>query len=404
MNSGKIFSKVAYSNLFAQMSEQIALAVTPLVAVLILNASASDTAWLQMLQTLPFLIVSPFIGIVADRYSARNLMIYSEAIRIAVLGMIFSLLFAELLSFGLLILFGFIGAVGTVIYSVATSTYIPAVIPRDQLVNANRWIELARSLSYTAGPALGGVLVGYIGASFAYSFAIILSMIALVLIFQLPKEQKGTPVSTSVLKQLKEGADYIFHNPYLKPILLTALFFNTAWFIIQGIFTAYAVTVLQLSAQQIGMAISIYGIGMIVGALGLRYLSLQFSYGALVIFGPVCGLLGAITLLFTLWNSSFYLVCLAYFLFGAGPIIWTISTVSLRQSVTPNVLIGRVSALMLTTSFGARPLGSAIAAIIAASCGVEFCLWAAVFFFAIQLGIISQSPIRALKAMPTIIS
>lgn len=402
MNSGKIFSKVAYSNLFAQMSEQIALAVTPLVAVLILNASASDTAWLQMLQTLPFLIVSPFIGIVADRYSARNLMIYSEAIRIAVLGIIFSLLFTELLPFGLLILFGFIGAVGTVIYSVATSTYIPAVISRDQLVNANRWIELARSLSYTAGPALGGVLVGYIGASFAYSFAIILSMIALVLIFQLPKEQKGTPVSTSILKQLKEGADYIFHNPYLKPILLTALFFNTAWFIIQGIFTAYAVTVLQLPAQQIGIAISVYGVGMIVGALGLRYLSLQFSYGTLVIFGPVCGLLGAITLLLTLWNASFYLVCVAYFLFGAGPIIWTISTVSLRQSVTPNVLIGRVSALMLTTSFGARPLGSAIAAIIAASCGVEYCLWAAVFFFAIQLGIISQSPIRALKVMPTI--
>ncbi|HFF8521999.1 MULTISPECIES: MFS transporter [Providencia] len=404
MNSDKIFSKVAYSNLFAQMSEQIALAVTPLVAVLILNASASDTAWLQMLQTLPFLIVSPFIGIVADRHSARNLMICSEAIRIAVLGMIFALLFSKLLSFALLILFGFIGAVGTVIYSVATSAYIPAVIPKDHLINANRWIELARSLSYTAGPALGGVLVGYIGASSAYSFAIILSVIALILIFQLPKEHKKTLVSTSLLKQLKEGADYIFHNPYLKPILLTALFFNTAWFIIQGVFTAYAVTVLKLSAQQIGIAISVYGIGMIVGALGLRHLSLQFSYGTLVIFGPVCGLFGATTLLFTVWNSSFYLVCFAYFLFGAGPIIWTISTVSLRQSVTPNLLIGRVSALMLTTSFGARPLGSAIAAIIATLSGVEYCLWAAVFFFAIQLGIISQSPVRALKAMPAISS
>ncbi|MGG4662596.1 MFS transporter [Providencia vermicola] len=404
MNSDKLFSKVAYSNLFAQMSEQIALAVTPLVAVLILNASASDTAWLQMLQTLPFLIVSPFIGIVVDRHSARNLMICSEAIRIAVLGIIFALLFSKLLSFVLLILFGFIGAVGTVIYSVATSAYIPAVIPKDQLINANRWIELARSLSYTAGPALGGVLVGYIGASSAYSFAIILSVIALVLIFQLPKEHKKTPVSTSLLKQLKEGADYIVHNPYLKPILLTALFFNTAWFIIQGVFTAYAVTVLQFSAQQIGIAISVYGIGMIIGALAIRYLSLQFSYGTLVIFGPVCGLLGSATLLFTVWNSSFYLVFFAYFLFGAGPIIWTISTVSLRQAVTPNLLIGRVSALMLTTSFGARPLGSAIAAIIAALYGVEYCLWAAVFFFVIQLGIISQSPVRALKAMPAISS
>lgn len=85
------------------MSEQIALDVTSLVAVFVLNATASDTSWLQMLHTLPFLIISPIIGIIADRYSARNLMIYSEVIRIGILGMMFALLFAQTLSLPLLI-------------------------------------------------------------------------------------------------------------------------------------------------------------------------------------------------------------------------------------------------------------------------------------------------------------
>lgn len=272
MKTKNIAIKISYSNLFAQMSEQIVLAVTPLVAVLTLNASASDTAWLQALQTLPFFIISPFIGIVADRYSTRNLMIYSELIRIGVLGIIFALLFTQILSLSWLVLLGMFGSIGTVIYSVATSAYIPGVIARTELVNVNRWIELARSLSYTAGPALAGILIGYIGALFAYSFAVILSFIALILIILLPKEQQNAVVHEPMLKQLKAGTNFILQHPFLKPILFTALFFNIAWFIIQGVFTAYAILALELSAQKIGIAVSVYGIGMITGALYLRVL------------------------------------------------------------------------------------------------------------------------------------
>lgn len=400
MSDTKLFGKIAWSNLFAQMSEQVALATAPLVAVLLLRATASDTAWLQMMQTLPFLMISPFIGILADRYSARNLMISAEITRAVVLSLIFVLLFSQQFTLPLLALLGFMGAVGTVMYSVATPTYVPAVIPKTELLSANRWIELVRSLSYTAGPALGGVLVGYVGAPSAYISAIILSIVAFSLLLCLPKEDKIKPQSRSIFKDLYEGAQFIIQHPLLRPVLLTALFFNTSWFIIQGVFVAYATTHIGLAPTQIGFAIAVYGGGMIIGAIGLRYLS-HLPYGALVLIGPCSGLLGAIAFLATVWFPSIGWVWLGYFLFGAGPTIWTVSTVSLRQAVTPSHLMGRVSALLLTTSFGARPIGSAIAAIVAIRFGVEYCLWLAWLGFILQLLVLLISKIPSLKVLPT---
>jgi hypothetical protein len=65
-------------------------------------------------------------------------------------------------------LLGALGAVGTVCYSVAAPAFVPSVVPRARLADANRWLELARSAAYAGGPALGGALVGWIGISTAY--------------------------------------------------------------------------------------------------------------------------------------------------------------------------------------------------------------------------------------------
>jgi hypothetical protein len=101
------FRRVAWSNLFAQFSEQIALAAAPLAAVLLLSASAADTAWLQTAQTLPFLLLSIPAGLLVDRASRRGLMVSSEVLRTLSLAAILALLASGLLNLQLLVIFGF---------------------------------------------------------------------------------------------------------------------------------------------------------------------------------------------------------------------------------------------------------------------------------------------------------
>ena len=396
-----VFRRVAWSNLFAQFSEQIALAAAPLAAVLLFSAGPAETGWLQTAQTLPFLLLCLPVGLLVDRASRRILMVGSEALRALSLAAILALLTAGLLDLPLLAALGFLGAVGTVCYSVAAPAIVPAIVPRAQLGQANRWLELARSAAYAAGPAIGGAVVGWTGASAAYVLATGLSIVAVLLLRSLPDDSRAAPAGPrNLIDDLKEGAAFVFTHDLLRPILMTATVFNTAWFVLQAVYVAYAVRNLGLSPMAVGVTLGIYGGGMVAGALLAPAAARNLSFGMLIVVGPFVGFCAALVMLLTLWLPGGFLPALSFFLFGAGPILWTIATTTLRQAVTPDAMLGRVSALAMTATFGARPIGAALGAAVAARSGVEACLLVAALGFAIQLVVIGTSRVPRLRALP----
>lgn len=379
------FRRIGWSNLLAQLSEQIALAAAPLAAVILLAAGPAETGWLQTAQTLPFLLLSIPAGLIADRASRKGLMVGSEALRALSLALIVVLLTLGQINLSLLALLGCIGAIGTVCYSVAAPALIPTLVPRAQLADANRWLELARSAAYAGGPALGGALVGWTGAPAAYVLSAVLSITAVLFLAGLPKESAAAHTGRKLLQDLKEGALFVIGHDLLRPILVTAVFFNVGWFCIQAIYVAYAVQVLGLTAFEVGITLGIYGAGMIAGATIAPVLARRFSFGTMIVIGPLGGFCGALLMLGTVWFPSPVLAAASYFLFGAGPILWTITTTTLRQAITPNAMLGRVSALVMTATFGARPVGAAIGAFVASHAGTGACLATAAVGFLIQL-------------------
>ena len=118
--------------------------------------------------------------------------------------------------------------------------------------------------------------------------------------------------------------------------------------------------------------------------------------------GPLAGLVAAVIMLASLWLPSGVIAGASFFLFGAGPILWTITTTTLRQAVTPITMLGRVSALVMTATFGARPIGAAIGALLAARAGVGACLALSAAGFAVQLAVIMLSPAARLTALPAV--
>ncbi|HET8984835.1 MAG TPA: MFS transporter [Trueperaceae bacterium] len=235
------FRLIAWSNLCAQFSEQVALAAAPLVAVLLLAAGPAETGWLQAVQTLPFLLLSLPAGVAADRISRRHLLVGSEALRSVALTALLVLLLTGSLNLPLLAALGFVGAVGTVCYSVTTPALIPTLVVRAQLSRANRWLELVRSIAYTSGPAVGGLIVGRTGAAGAYLLAALLSLAATGLLAGLPLDARRHLARRHVINELKEGAVFVTRHSLLRPILLTACLFNTAWFVLQAVFVVHAV-------------------------------------------------------------------------------------------------------------------------------------------------------------------
>src|SRR6201992_3268296 len=172
------FNRLAWSNLAAQSAEQIALAAAPIVAVLLLGGGEGQTGLLQTALTLPFLLFAVPAALLTDPGLRRWLMASAEALRAIALVAILLLIWSKLLTLSLLASAGFIAVCGTVVYSVAAPALVPSLGPASSLPGANARIELARTIAFASGPALGGVLVGWVGAASAFAGAGALSGLA----------------------------------------------------------------------------------------------------------------------------------------------------------------------------------------------------------------------------------
>jgi predicted MFS family arabinose efflux permease len=393
------FNRLAWSNLAAQSAEQIALAAAPIVAVLVLGVGEGQTGLLQTALTLPFVLFAIPAGLLADRMSRRWLMAAAEALRAVALASILILLWFNLLTLSLLALLGFVAVCGTVVYSVAAPSLVPSLVPPKTLPAANARIELARTIAFAAGPALGGVLVGWLGAAPAFGVAAALSLMAVALLSGIYEPAREPTPRRHPLRDIKEGASFVFLHALLRPVFITQFIFNTASFLILAVFVPYAVRHLGLSATGVGITLAMYGAGMVIGALFATRVMRRLPFGTVVALGPITGFVAAGVMALTTVIPTPLLAGLSFFLLGAGPILWVISTTTLRQSVTPPGLLGRVSAINIM-SYGARPLGAAIGAIIGEAYGAEACFYIAVAGFGAQALVITLSPVVRLITQP----
>ncbi|WP_392564118.1 MFS transporter [Orbus wheelerorum] len=392
-----IIRKLSYSNLSAQFSEQIIIAVLPIIAVLSMHASASETAFIQMINTLPFLLLSIPMGILADRISRKKLMIVIEIVRAAAIFILFYLMYSKNLSINKIAFFGFFIAMGTVIYSVANPALVASFVKKEQLINANRAIEIAKSVAFTAGPALGGILAGYFSGALAFILAFMLSLISAIFLICLPKELVQAKSERNIIQELCDGFVFLANNKYLMPITITAFVFNLSLYLLLSIFSYYVINNLFFTAFEVGFSLSLLGLGMLIGSFLYKFISIKIHFGLQLTLGPISAFIASILIFLTMIYPSNILVFISFFFFGFGPIIWTISTVSLRQLVTPNNMIAKISSVIMTVTFGARPLGAAVGVSISTSFGVKGCISAVFIGFFIQLVIILFSKPAKLK-------
>src|ERR1700733_7493405 len=255
------FNRLAWSNLAAQSAEQIALAAAPIVAVLMLGVGEGQTGLLQTALTLPFILFAIPAGLLADRISRRALMAGSEALRAAALLGILALTWFNLLTLPWLSLLGFVAVCGTVAYSVAAPALVPSLVPPQSLPSANARIELARTVAFAGGPALGGVLVGWVGAAPAFGFAAVLSVAAVVLLSGIYEPARKPAPRRHPMQDIREGAVFVLHHPLLRPVFVTQFVFGAGWFVILAVFVPYAVRQFGVSAYGIGAILAMYGGG-----------------------------------------------------------------------------------------------------------------------------------------------
>jgi predicted MFS family arabinose efflux permease len=396
--------RLSLANLAANGAEQLAMAAIPLMAALTLGATAETMGALSAAQTLPYLLLSLVAGIWADRLPRHYLMAGSEAGRALLLALVPLLAFAGWLDLLSLAGLGFALSACTVMFNVAAQAYLPAIVAREGLPAANAKIEFTRAAAVFLGPGLAGAIAGWTSPAWALAVSAVTSAIT-VLLLLMPGMRRDLPaIERPPMRQaLAEGLVVVWRHPLLRAIAACAMAWNFSWFVLMAVFVLYAVGRQGLTPAQTGIALGAQGLGMLLAALAAPAIHARLRLGHMILLGPATSLFAACAIGITTamaGDAAFVMLCVGFFLFGFGPMLWTIGQTSLRQAIVPLRLIGRVSAIQQVATLGMRPLGALIGGAVGERFGLEAAIWLAVAGYGVQLAVILLSQMPALQTLP----
>lgn len=344
-------------------------------AVLVLQATPAQMGLLGALSGLPVLLFSLPTGVWVDRLRRRPLLIASDLSRAAILLSIPIAAFSGVLSMGQLYVVAALVGVFTVLYGVADQSFLPAVVRREHLVEANARIGASDSLAEIAGPSLGGALVQWLSAPYAIlidSVSYLFSAACLGLIRV--AEPRPTPAARpSVRREMVEGIRTVLADPILRALMATTATHRFFGAFIGTVYWLYLVRDLGLSPAIVGISIGVGGIGALAGTVLAGPMTRRLGIGRTMISSLMIAALWSGVLLLPLATWPAGLVSGVLFTMQlAGDIFWSIfliNVVSLRQAVIPPHVLGRASASLDFVGEGAAPIGALVAGALATNIG-----------------------------------
>jgi MFS family permease len=402
------FLKLWTAETISQFGTQVSLLAVPLVAVVLLEASAFEVALLGTIEFLPFILFSLPAGAWVDRLRRRPILIIGDLGRAISLGSIPVAYALGVLTMGQLYVVGFITGILTVLFDVAYMSYLPSLVERDQLQEGNSKLEISRTIAQTAGPAIGGGLIGLVTAPVAIVIDSISYVVSAVFVF-LIRRHEPTPdrhvdehgqARTGLRKEVAAGLRYVLGNRYLRGIAASTGTSNLFSNILFGVFIVYAVRELGLGAAQIGIVFGLGNIGAIVGALTANRISARLGVGHTIVLSMLAYTPGM--LLIPLAPSAFpvpFLIA-AGFITGMSTVVYNITQVSLRQAITPLPMQGRMNATMRFIVWGTIPIGAIIGGAIATVSGVSTAIWVGALGSFLAVIPLVITPVRTLREMP----
>ena len=386
-------------------SEVTGLAL-PLTAALTLNTTPAQMGILGAVQYAPALLLGLFAGVSINRVRRRPILLFADVGRALLLASIpvAILLGAHTINY----LYGVAFTVGalTVLFSVAYQAYLPSLVEKAHLVEANGRFEASRALAGILGSGLSGALVQLLTAPIAI-LADACSFLVSVFTLAIIRTPEPKPVRSAerkhIFAEIGEGLRMTFGHPLLRPIVITSAIFNLFAAILNSLAVVYMVRDLHFSPVVIGAASAIAGAAGLLAAIIVGRVTHWFGVGRTLVGATL--LISGGWLILPLAGSvlapSIPLVTVGASLGAMGDVFYNVNAISVIQSVTPNRLRGRVSASVRFTLWGLQPLGALAGGFIGQTYGLQVALFVSSAGFLSAFLWALFSPIRHLRTHPT---
>ena len=396
------FLRLWSAQTISQFGSQISGLALPLVAILLLDASAFEVAALGVVEFLPFALFTLPAGAWVDRLRRRPILVISDWGRAAALATVPLAYLFDALTLTQLYVVGFAVGVFTVFFDVSYQSYLPSLVRREQLTDANGKLEVSRSAAQTAGPGVAGGLVSLLTAPYAI-LADSLSFVASALFVTRIEREELLPDADAERGRLRaeiaDGLRFVLRHPILRWNLVyvgLANFFGNVMF---SIFLVYAVRDLGLSAATIGLIGSLGNVGLVGGALVASRLASRFGAGPVLIATAAASGWSLLLIPLASGDLAIPLLVASGLGFGFCVVVYNVTGISLMQAITPDRMLGRMNASRRFIVWGVIPLGMLLGGVLGSSLGLRETLWVGAIGNSLAFVPLLASPMWSIKTI-----
>ena len=399
------FRKLWASLTITSFGAQITNLALPLTAALLLNATPMQMGILVALETLPFALVSLHAGVLLDRMRKLPIVIIADLGRGVALLAIPLTAWLGVLSIEILFVVGFLCGVQNVIGGAAYQVLLAQMAGRKRLVEANAKTALGETSAALIAPGIAGGLIQMLTAPFAIVVDAVAFFISALLLRRI-EGRNDVPhpgARAGVWREIGEGLKLVARNR----TLLALAWLAGAWQFLHhmqiAVLILFATRELSLSAGAIGFAYALGGLGCVLASALAQRLSARYGVGPMLVNGLIMtaigwqafGLIGGPP-----WIATFALGAVML-VFDFGTIQWAINYLALRQAITPDRLLGRMTATMRFFGVAAAPLGSLVGGALATAVGLRpTLLTVGVLGVVLSVAVVIWSPVRHHRRLP----
>lgn len=382
---------------------QVTALALPSAAIILLGAGAFQAGLLVTLQMLSFPLLGLLVGVAADRWPRRRILIAADLVRLGALASIPLAFAAGVLTLGQVYLVALVFGVGTVFFLITYHSYLPELVAHAELRTANSRLQSSESVAQFVGPALGGFLIQAIGAALAIAVDVASYVVSVGSLLLLGGADRVAPQPSRAARlpsQIADGVRAVAGEPILRSLSVCTALLSFGLAIREAVFLVYCYRQLHLPAALVGSIFAIGSLGAIGGALIAARLAGRLGVGRVL--GISTGL-GALSLLLApvaLLGAPFVVLAGLQLVLSTQRPIYNVNSVSLAQAAMPEHLRGRITATMSTIGWGALPLGGLVGAAFGSQVGVAQALILSGVATLIGSASLRLGPILELRSAP----
>lgn len=389
----------------SQLGAQITLLALPLAAAISLDAGAAQMGVLAAAGTAPALFFSLFAGVWVDRLRRRPLMMVADVGRAALLAVVPLAWAFGLLRMELLVGVAFLVGALTAIFDVAYLSFLPTLVRREKIIEANSKLQASVSAAQVVGPGLAGLLVGLITAPWAIlaqSATFLASAFFLGRIRAEEPRPAARAATRSVRGEIGTGLSAVREHPLLRPMLLSSSASTLFGYVFLAVYVLYMLRDLGFGPGAVGLVLGLGGVGALLGAMLAAPLARRIGIGPTIVLGRVLFGVGGLLVVAAFYVPGYEvpLVLCAEFFQWLVLVVAEVNQISLRQAATPQRLLGRVSATYRFAVAGVVPLGSLLGGLLGEMIGLRGTLLVGIAGMLAACLIVAFSPLRTLRDLP----